>query len=110
MTKKPATTLTTAPQVAEQPERDRMLTTKQVAEWLNCSTHSVHSLYFGGKLPAVPIGTGKNPHRRYRLSDVEAFIKNNRVVETPFVPSDPRIDAARQEQVKKELRERGYKI
>jgi len=100
------------PKDAEPHNKDRepLLTPKQVAERLSCSVSVVHGLYYGGKLPAIPVGAGENPHRRYRESDVEAFIRNSRTVKTPFVPSDPRIDEARQEYVKSELRKRGHNV
>ena len=55
-------------------EIEKLLDTKQVAEWLGVSERQVTKMAAERKIAAIKVGTVW----RFRTEDVEAFIKQNR--------------------------------
>lgn len=53
---------------------DNLLKTKEVAEWLNITPHTVRKLWKSGKLPAVKLS---EKALRFKTADIEKFLKNN---------------------------------
>lgn len=54
-----------------------MLTVKQVAQRLNCSSATVYALVDSGKLPVVKIGV-RGGGMRIQLDDLQDFIESRR--------------------------------
>lgn len=66
----------------EHDDRPRLMSVKETAEVLRCSTKSVYKLLDGGRLtPLRPLSPGsRKGHLRVRSSDVEALINGSREV------------------------------
>ncbi|WP_090627609.1 helix-turn-helix domain-containing protein [Nitrosomonas marina] len=65
---------------------ESLLNIKQAAKILNASVVSLRRWTDAGKLPCLRIGTRRE--RRFRLSDLNAYLEQNRFLENPL-PSDP---------------------
>jgi excisionase family DNA binding protein len=53
--------------------QNKLLTRGEVAELLSVSIRTIARFYLSGDLPYIKVGN----QVRFRLSDVEAFLKNN---------------------------------
>lgn len=51
---------------------DRLLTTRQVAEWLGCSPETVLRRYRAGEIPGIRLGSNM---LRFRERDLEAWLE-----------------------------------
>ena len=70
-----------APTLPFSPTPDRLLNSREVAEWLSVSLDWVqaHATRRNPRIPAVHLGTGNNGRQmlRFRRADVEKFIADH---------------------------------
>jgi len=54
--------------------QEELLTTAEVAKFLKVSEATVSRLAKRGQLPAIKVGKGRRSFKRFRKSDLEAFL------------------------------------
>lgn len=59
------------------PAEETLLNTAEAAEYLRLSTPSLKLMAQSGKLPFVRLGSFPNSPRKYRLSDLQVFVKGS---------------------------------
>ncbi len=66
-------------------QNEPLVTPEQLSEHLQISVRDVNELARLGKIPAheIPSTTGKRPRRRFRISEVEQFLKSNNAARRP---------------------------
>ena len=57
---------------------DKLLTLKDLAEYLNVSRRTIYRLLNGEKLPAYRVGK----HRRFKREDIDEWLKDQKIDET----------------------------
>jgi excisionase family DNA binding protein len=68
----------TVPQLQPHLEQDALLTVGEVADILRLTPEAVYAITRRGKLPCLAFDTGrKRPVRRWRRSDVRAYIERS---------------------------------
>lgn len=59
-------------------ENDNLMTTGEVAEYLNASPVKVRQLARDGEIPSIRLKDSENGHRRFIPADVRAFVQNRK--------------------------------